>query len=260
MGIVGAFAPQSQVTAGTEQQPDVPLTIDVQPDASTKLTATQNPSTAGASVRHVKPGEKLTEVPTKTLDHHSHYTPEVSNLFTNLEQPSGLQVTTDTEQLSLAVAKRAIIPQVPSLELPDLASADDYLPSQFQTGPHKYIWPAKGVLTSGYGWRWGRMHRGIDIAAPTGTTVVAVAPGVVTYARYNPGGYGNLVELKHPDGTLTLYAHNNRLNVREGDHVYQGQKIAEMGSTGRSTGPHTHFELHPLGRGAVNPLSLLRRG
>jgi murein DD-endopeptidase MepM/ murein hydrolase activator NlpD len=126
-------------------------------------------------------------------------------------------------------------------------------PTQF----NGYIWPAKGVLTSGYGWRWGRMHKGIDIAAPIGTPIVAAAPGVVVSAGWNSGGYGNLVELQHPDGSVTLYAHNNRILVRRGQEVAQGQQISEMGSTGRSTGPHLHFEVHPNGRGAVNPIALL---
>lgn len=154
------------------------------------------------------------------------------------------------------IAKRTIIPQVPSLTLPPLSSIEDHLPSTWTTG-QKHIWPAKGVLTSGYGWRWGRMHRGIDIAAPVGTTVVATAPGVVITAEWNSGGYGNLVEVRHPDGSLTLYAHNHRITSRVGQQVTQGEKIAEMGSTGRSTGPHTHYELHPAGKGAVNPLRYL---
>ena len=101
------------------------------------------------------------------------------------------------------------------------------------------------------------MHRGIDIAAPVGTPVVAAAPGVVITSGWNDGGYGNLVEIQHPDGSITLYAHNNRNLVRVGQQVDQGQQIAEMGSTGYSTGPHSHFEIHPSGQGAVNPLALL---
>ncbi|MBD1839673.1 peptidoglycan DD-metalloendopeptidase family protein [Coleofasciculus sp. FACHB-501] len=143
-------------------------------------------------------------------------------------------------------------------ELPPLPGPNPYLPdSQIQF--NGYIWPSKGVLTSGYGRRWGRMHKGIDIAAPVGTPVVAAAPGVVVYARWNSGGYGNLVDIQHPDGSLTRYAHNNRLLVREGEAVEQGQQISEMGSTGRSTGPHLHFELHPSGKGAINPIALLPR-
>ncbi|XTZ12953.1 MAG: peptidoglycan DD-metalloendopeptidase family protein [cyanobacterium endosymbiont of Rhopalodia inflata] len=141
-------------------------------------------------------------------------------------------------------------------ELPPLSIPDNYLPHapmQF-TG---YIWPSKGVLTSGYGRRWGRMHRGIDIAAPIGTPIIAAAPGEVITAGWNSGGYGKLVKVRHPDGSITLYAHNNRLLVRRGQKVEQGQQIAEMGSTGYSTGPHLHFEVHPSGTGAVNPVALL---
>ncbi|NJR55716.1 MAG: M23 family metallopeptidase [Acaryochloris sp. CRU_2_0] len=157
------------------------------------------------------------------------------------------------------VATRSILPQVPSLELPPLSSVDEYLPSQMLSGPQKYIWPAKGILTSPFGWRWGRPHRGIDIASAIGTPVVAAAPGIVTTAGWNSGGYGNLVEIRHPDGSLTVYAHNNTIRTRVGQSVDQGEQIAEMGSTGRSTGPHTHFELHPTGKGAVNPMPFFRQ-
>jgi len=149
----------------------------------------------------------------------------------------------------------APIGETVSPELPPLSSPDQYLPnSQKFNG---YIWPAEGVFTSGYGRRWGRMHRGIDIAAPIGTPIVAAAPGEVLVAGWNSGGYGNLVKLKHPDGSLTLYAHNNKVLVQKGQEVDQGQQIAEMGNTGRSTGPHLHFEIHPKGQGAKNPLAYL---
>lgn len=125
------------------------------------------------------------------------------------------------------------------------------------TAPPLYTWPAQGELTSRYGWRWGRMHKGIDIAAPIGTPVVASASGTVTYAQWNDGGYGNLVEITHPDGTTTLYGHNDRLLVSEGQEVEQNQQIAEMGTTGRSNGPHLHFEICPEGEGADNPMKYL---
>ncbi|VXD15101.1 conserved hypothetical protein [Planktothrix serta PCC 8927] len=146
--------------------------------------------------------------------------------------------------------------QMVSPQLPALPGPDAYLPSGSQRF-NGYIWPAEGILTSGYGWRWGRMHRGIDIAGPIGTPIVAAAPGVVTYAGWNDGGYGNLVEIEHPDGSLTVYAHNDRVLVNEGHKVAQGEQIAEMGTTGRSTGPHLHFEIHPKSEGPVNPMALL---
>lgn len=145
-----------------------------------------------------------------------------------------------------------------SPELPPLSAANTYLPDSNRFDG--YIWPTRGVLTSGYGWRWGRMHRGIDIAAPTGTPIAAAAAGVVVFSGWNSGGYGNLVDIRHADGSLTRYAHNSRNLVRKGQRVRQGETIAEMGSTGFSTGPHLHFEVHPSGRGAVNPMAFLPRG
>ena len=124
-----------------------------------------------------------------------------------------------------------------------------------------YLWPAKGTLTSGYGWRWGRMHRGIDVANSVGTPIIAAADGKVVFSGWSSGGYGYLVELAHSDGSKTRYAHNSALLVKKGQQVFQGTAIARMGSTGRSTGPHLHFEIIKPGLGAVNPVRhLTRRG
>jgi murein DD-endopeptidase MepM/ murein hydrolase activator NlpD len=141
-------------------------------------------------------------------------------------------------------------------DLPPLSSPDRYLPGD-PTYFNGYMWPAKGKLSSGFGRRWGKMHKGIDIAAPIGTPVYAAASGEVVSAGWNPGGYGNLVKLKHSDGSITFYAHNSKVIVSSGQDIKQGQQIAEMGSTGFSTGPHLHFEIHPSGKGAVNPMALL---
>lgn len=142
-----------------------------------------------------------------------------------------------------------------SPDLPGLPGADHFLPNETLTG---YIWPAKGLLTSGYGWRWGRMHSGIDIAADVGTPIYAAASGVIEYAGWNSGGYGNMVEIRHADGSMTRYAHMNALYVQEGQRVGQSEQIGEMGSTGYSTGPHLHFEVHPVASGgAVNPMAYL---
>ncbi|HEX7114409.1 MAG TPA: M23 family metallopeptidase [Steroidobacter sp.] len=100
-------------------------------------------------------------------------------------------------------------------------------------------------------------HRGIDFAGPAGAEVVAVASGVVTYAKER-FGYGKTVEINHGNGYVTRYAHNQRVLVSLGDTVQKGQPVALMGSTGRSTGPHLHFEVLKQGR-AVDPMSFVRR-
>jgi len=125
------------------------------------------------------------------------------------------------------------------------------------TGTTAYIWPTDGVFTSGYGWRWGRMHKGIDLANNVGTPIRAVQDGVVSFSGWDDGGYGYLVKITHADGAITVYGHNSSLLVREGQQVQQGQTISLMGSTGRSTGPHLHFEVRPAGGSAVNPLGFL---
>lgn len=145
--------------------------------------------------------------------------------------------------------------QVPIPALPPLPDAVAYLPeAQTSTG---YIMPAEGVLSSGYGWRWGRMHQGIDIAAPIGTPILASSSGTVEFAGWTDGGYGYMVELRHPDGSLTRYAHASKVLVQKGQAVTQGEAIALIGSTGRSTGPHLHFEIHLPGVGVVNPIAYL---
>jgi murein DD-endopeptidase MepM/ murein hydrolase activator NlpD len=102
------------------------------------------------------------------------------------------------------------------------------------------------------------MHKGIDIANSTGTPIIAVQNGRVTFAGWSDGGYGYLVEISHEDGSRSLYAHQSRILVQEGEEVRQGQQIGLMGSTGRSTGPHLHFEIHSPGYGAINPLERLQ--
>ena len=145
------------------------------------------------------------------------------------------------------------------LSWPELPSfGNDQRPtSPYLRGTSALIWPAQGTFTSGYGWRWGRMHRGIDIANNVGTPIVAAARGRVSFAGWHEGGYGYFVEITHEDGSRTRYGHNSNLLVREGQQVDQGQVISQMGSTGRSTGPHLHFEVLPPGEGAMNPLQFL---
>lgn len=170
----------------------------------------------------------------------------------NREQQSETIAKLDSPQLKYNLKTDLFEEDLIALTLPPLPDSEEYLPSGFDG----YIWPAQGVLTSGYGWRWGRLHRGIDIAAPIGTPIVAAASGKVIGAGWH-GGYGNLIKLEHLDGSVTLYAHNSRILVSHGQQVDQGEQIAEMGSTGNSTGSHLHFEIHSQNQEVINPLALL---
>lgn len=115
--------------------------------------------------------------------------------------------------------------------------------------------PAHGEFSSYYGSRWGRLHAGIDIANDVGTPINATAAGVVVSSGWE-GAYGYCVTIDHGNGMTTLYGHCSELLVSEGTRVKKGQVIALMGNTGRSTGPHVHYEVHIDGV-AVNPASYL---
>ncbi|HEX6379663.1 MAG TPA: peptidoglycan DD-metalloendopeptidase family protein [Acidimicrobiia bacterium] len=108
--------------------------------------------------------------------------------------------------------------------------------------PSGFIWPVQGPVTSGYGPRWGRMHTGIDVAAPSGTPLRAAKAGEVIYAGWL-GGYGNTVLLDHGEGVATLYGHQSRIASTEGQILNQGDVLGFVGTTGHSTGNHLHFEI-----------------
>ncbi len=127
------------------------------------------------------------------------------------------------------------------------------LPPLIGTGSFTY--PTRGRLTSGFGTRWGRMHNGIDLAAPTGTKIRAADGGVVVSAGWE-GALGYCVRIDHGGNKTTVYGHCSKLLVKKGDRVYKDQHIANIGSTGRSTGPHLHFEVHVNGV-PKNPLKYL---
>lgn len=123
------------------------------------------------------------------------------------------------------------------------------------------IWPARGTVTSSFGWRispfgdGNELHPGIDIAYTMGAPVVATADGEVSMSG-PAGGYGNLVQINHGNGISTLYGHNSQLAVKAGQTVKKGQVIAYAGSTGKSTGPHVHYEVR-VNDTAVDPMKYL---
>ncbi len=256
------LANASELTPDTQSEEGVTPTSNHQPLLLRRI----NPEFDPDAYRRQKaaPGEKAE--PPQPYAQEVELTPQAN--ATDLSAPQQSAEETNYPEPVVATAplgssaydplQNPALGKIVSPDLPPLAGPDTYLPGGSMRF-NGHIWPSRGILSSGYGWRWGRMHRGIDIAAPIGTPIVASAPGVVIYAGWNSGGYGNLVEIEHPDGSVTVYAHNSRILVNKGQKVTQGQQISEMGSTGRSTGPHLHFEIHPSGNGAVNPMALLPR-
>ncbi|SMR72485.1 Murein DD-endopeptidase MepM and murein hydrolase activator NlpD, contain LysM domain [Aliiroseovarius halocynthiae] len=111
-------------------------------------------------------------------------------------------------------------------------------------------------FTSGFGKRWGRMHNGTDFAAPIGTPVYAPADGVVVHAGWS-SGYGRLIKIQHEFGVETRYAHLSRMTVQKGQRVSRGERIGDIGNSGRSTGPHLHYEVRVGGR-PINPMIYIK--
>ncbi|WP_444876341.1 M23 family metallopeptidase [Actinomycetospora aurantiaca] len=120
----------------------------------------------------------------------------------------------------------------------------------------KFVKPAEGRFTSGFGARWGTSHRGVDIANSIGTPIVSVADGTVLESG-PASGFGMWVRVQLEDGTINVYGHINRSYVKEGQKVKAGQEIAEIGNRGQSTGPHLHFEVWTSGGSKINPLPWL---
>jgi murein DD-endopeptidase MepM/ murein hydrolase activator NlpD len=148
------------------------------------------------------------------------------------------------------------------------AAAGPAPPAMSPALPERYAgglqWPLEaGIVSSEFGERWGKMHKGIDIAADVGEPVYAIAAGEVIYAGNGMRGYGNVVIIRHDRMRTSLYAHNSELKVKVGDQVTQGSLVALLGSTGHSTGPHVHFEIRdgdtPLNPRSVLPASKLAR-
>lgn len=133
-----------------------------------------------------------------------------------------------------------------------LARADN---SVSRGGSNRFIWPTEGDVSSGFGYRWGRNHDGIDIANDIGTSIRAARSGRVTYTGWS-SGYGRVVIIEHDQGYVTLYGHLSESIVNSGDYVKTGQSIAYMGNTGNSTGPHLHFEVRKNGT-PINPYNVL---
>ena len=283
LGITAKLEPGETIKIPSDKDSSQKITPKSSPETSSQNKSV-GPKSVNTSLDHLKLTRKhlqhsLAELKTEEVNI-VREEKAVIDVSQPLKQPEGKAVTDISQPLKQPEEKETLTtnlkafsaaPGKPSLfnnpfeipigttvgpKLPGISNPDDYLPD----APMRFsghIWPTKGVITSGYGPRWGRMHRGIDIAAPVGTPIVSSAPGEVITVGWDSGGYGKFLKVRHPDGSVTLYAHNSRHLVRRGQKVEQGQKIAEMGNTGRSTGPHLHYEIRPKGKGPQDPMAFL---
>jgi murein DD-endopeptidase MepM/ murein hydrolase activator NlpD len=158
---------------------------------------------------------------------------------------NGIQGERD-EHEEVAAGLRAAIAEEIAAATGGLPLPAGPLPSPSAAG---FIWPVEGTLSSGFGYRWGRMHEGIDISVPEGTPIRAAADGTVILeqSEYESGGYGNYTCIDHGGGLSTCYAHQSSFVASVGAGVSQGDVIGYSGNTGHSTGPHLHFEVRVNG-------------
>lgn len=195
------------------------------------------------------------------LEAKAHENKSISTFLVSRSDPRGTVKEEDLEdidfELEMEMLNELIEKQRDSMEqlIVDVEKQLKYIESQ----PN--LMPSAGRITSPFGYRISpinrkrEFHSGIDIANKTNTDVYAAGSGIVTFAGYN-GAYGRMVIVSHGYGYTSVYAHNNKLQVKVGDKVSKGDVIAKMGSTGRSTGPHLHFEIRVNGQ-AVDPKTIL---
>lgn len=211
----------------------------------------------------LEPGTKLTILPVDGIAHPVEKSETLAELSKRYDV--GVQEIIDANQLDnphmISERQKIIIPNATDLKKrPKPVSVMQAIQNS-RTGKSPQVtisktgrrlsWPSAGVVSSNFGWRWFRMHNGMDVAAPVGTAIKAVKEGRVVYSGWM-GGYGYAIDIDHGNGLRTRYAHCSALKVSVGQQVGRGQVIAAMGSTGNSTGPHLHFEVHQNGR-AIDP-------
>lgn len=213
----------------------------------------------------LEPGTKLMILPVDGIAHPVERNETLAELSKRYDV--GIQEIIETNQLDnphmITEKQKIIIPNAtdlkprptpepkPLLQAINASRTGRQAPAMKSKTGRRLSWPSQGVVTSNYGWRWLRMHNGMDIAGPIGTPIKAAKEGRVVYSGWM-GGYGYAVDIEHGGGVRTRYAHCSSLNVRVGEYVHRGQTIGAMGSTGNSTGSHLHFEVH-VGGQAIDP-------
>lgn len=269
---VAAFRQEIQEGEHFVVQHDTPIQYESKPgDTIEKISRRYHvsPNTivknnAGDKIDDVlEPGTKLTILPVDGIAHPVEKSETLAEISKRYDVD--VQEIIDVNQLDnphmIAERQKIIIPNATELKkrpkpvtvMQAIQSARTGKTPQTtvsKTG-RRLSWPSAGVVSSNYGWRWFRMHNGMDVAAPVGTAIKAVKEGRVVYSGWM-GGYGYAVDIDHGNGLRTRYAHCSALKVSVGQQVARGQVIAAMGSTGNSTGPHLHFEVHQNGS-AIDP-------
>lgn len=190
---------------------------------------------------------------------------DLGPVITEAEAGAAAEADTEAADQQAVAETTEVAPQILSIaEYKPVSGLDEQLNKAVQAAEERaaadeaarapsVVKPAEGVFTSGYGPRWGTLHAGIDIANVIGTPILAVMDGTVIDSG-PASGYGNWIRIQHDDGSISIYGHMETLAVSVGERVHAGQNIAGMGNLGFSTGPHLHFEIHPTGNGAVDPV------
>ncbi len=188
-------------------------------------------------------------------------TSEVLGIGGSLSLPRG--VSSEERDLYLLSRRVERLERFVELERRSFDSLQEAVSSRMEALQYTpSIWPVRGYLASTFGMRrdpfTGRrkMHKGVDISAPVGTPVMATADGVVDRIWFDRNGFGLVVEIAHRNGIKTIYAHNSKVLVKVGQKVRRGDVIALVGNSGRSTGPHVHYEVHVRGK-AADPLQFM---
>ena len=213
--------------------------------------------------KSIRPGQELKILPVTGVTHTIKKGDTISKIaqLYDVEQED-VTVYNGIDESKLVVGERIIVPNGAKKRVAP-PSRTTRTPAKAYTGSERiasseyYIRPTTGRVTSRFGPRGRGYHYGIDYGAPTGTPIVASASGTVVRTSCG-SGYGKCLILQHDNGTRTLYAHNSVIYVSTGTSVKQGQKIAAVGNTGRSTGPHLHFEIIKSNGQKVNPDKYVR--
>jgi murein DD-endopeptidase MepM/ murein hydrolase activator NlpD len=189
--------------------------------------------------------------------HHSETSKAETVLAANASTLDGGAVASSPRGMQMITVKPAANIAVHNEELAKgVAFAQERAQREARLQQPLFVMPTRGIFTSGFGYRWGVLHAGIDLANSIGTPIVAVSDGVVIDAGPT-AGYGMWVKLRHADGTVTLYGHVNTTTVSVGQRVMAGDQIATIGNRGDSTGPHLHFEVLLNGTQRVDPVPWL---